>query len=112
MLKRAQSIAKRESRTMSELVREALSHYDRRAWWDEVNAYGRRRAEERGLREGNVERLVHKSRRRAGSQKRGDPSLKELMAQITPGNRYSEIATGPARGKEKRALRSAKLSKS
>ncbi len=26
---------------MSELVREALRHYDRRAWWDEVNAHGR-----------------------------------------------------------------------
>jgi CopG family transcriptional regulator / antitoxin EndoAI len=67
MLKRAQSIAKRESRTMSELIREALRHYDRRAWWDEVNAYGRQRAEERGLREGDVERLVHESRR--GSKK-------------------------------------------
>jgi CopG family transcriptional regulator/antitoxin EndoAI len=67
MLKRAQSIAKRESRTMSELVREALRHYDRRAWWDEVNAYGRQQAEERGLREGDVERLVHESRR--GSRK-------------------------------------------
>ncbi|HWW13034.1 MAG TPA: ribbon-helix-helix protein, CopG family [Candidatus Dormibacteraeota bacterium] len=111
MLKRAQSIAKRESRTMSELVREALRHYDRRARWDEVNAYGRQRAEERGLREEDVERLVH-VRRRAGSRKRGAPTLKELVAQITPGNRYSEIPTGPARGKEKRALRSAKLSKS
>jgi CopG family transcriptional regulator / antitoxin EndoAI len=66
MLKRAQSIAKRESRTMSELVREALRHYDRRAW-DEVNAYGRHRAEERGVREGDVERLVHVPRR--GSRK-------------------------------------------
>ncbi|MDQ1389680.1 MAG: hypothetical protein QOF56_3134 [Acidobacteriaceae bacterium] len=63
MLKRAQSIAKRESRTMSELVREALRHYDRRAWWDEVNAFGRQRAEERGVREGDVERLIHESRR-------------------------------------------------
>jgi CopG family transcriptional regulator/antitoxin EndoAI len=63
MLKRAQSIAKRESRTMSELVREALRRYDRRAWWDEVNAYGRQRAEERGLRETDVERIVHESRR-------------------------------------------------
>ncbi len=48
---------------MSELVREALRYYDRRSWWDEVNAYGRQRAEERGLREGDVERLVHESRR-------------------------------------------------
>jgi hypothetical protein len=67
MLKRAQSIAKRESRTMSELVREALRRYDRRAWWDEANAYGQQRAEELGLREGDVERLVHESRR--GSRK-------------------------------------------
>ena len=41
MLKRAQSIAKKESRTMSELIREALRHYERRSWWDDVNAYGR-----------------------------------------------------------------------
>ncbi len=63
MLRRAQSIAKRESRTMSELVREALRHYDRRAWWDEVNAYGRQRAEERNIREGDVDRLIQESRR-------------------------------------------------
>jgi CopG family transcriptional regulator / antitoxin EndoAI len=67
MLKRAQSIAKRESRTMSELIREALRYYDRRVWWDEVNAYGSQRAEERGLREGDMERLIHESRR--GSRK-------------------------------------------
>ena len=65
MLKRAQSIAKRESRTMSELVREALRHYDRQTWWNDVNAYGRQRAQERGLRELDVERLVHESRRRS-----------------------------------------------
>ena len=63
MLKRAQSIAKRESRTMSELVREALRHYDRQTAWDEINAYGRQRAKELGLHEGDVERLVHESRR-------------------------------------------------
>jgi len=55
---------------MSELVREALRHYDRRAWWDEVNAYGRQRAEERGLREADVERLVHESRRGSGKPSR------------------------------------------
>jgi len=60
MLKRAQSIARRESRTMSELVREALRQYERRAWWDEVNAYGRRRAA------ADVESLVHEFRRGNG----------------------------------------------
>jgi CopG family transcriptional regulator / antitoxin EndoAI len=63
MLKRAQSIAKRESRTMSELVREALRQYERRSWWDEVNAYGRRRAEELSIRQNDVERVVHEARR-------------------------------------------------
>lgn len=62
MLKRAQSIAKRESRTMSELVREALRHYDRQSWWDEVNAYGHERARDRGVNEADVERLIHETR--------------------------------------------------
>ena len=28
------------------------------------------------------------------------PTLKELVAQITPENRYPEVKTGPSRGKE------------
>src|SRR5712691_12967601 len=101
MLKRAQSIAKRESRTMSELVREALRRYDRRAWWDEVNAYGRQRAEERGLREQDVDQLIRESRRGSSSRKQRVPTLKELVAQITPENRYDETSTGVERKKEK-----------
>jgi predicted transcriptional regulator len=62
MLKRAQSIAKKESRTMSELIREALRHYERRSWWDEINAYGRDKAERQGIRQEDVDRLVHEAR--------------------------------------------------
>ncbi len=62
MLKRAQSIAKRESRTMSELIREALRHYERRSWWDDVNAYGRSQADRQGIREPNIDRLIHELR--------------------------------------------------
>jgi len=62
MLKRAQSIAKRESRTMSELIREALRHYERRSWWDDINAYGRSKAGRQGIREQDVDRLVHELR--------------------------------------------------
>jgi len=62
MLKRAQSIAKKESRTMSELIREALRNYERRSWWDEVNAYGRATAARQGIREDDVERLVREVR--------------------------------------------------
>jgi CopG family transcriptional regulator / antitoxin EndoAI len=62
MLKRAQSIAKRESRTMSELIREALRHYERRSWWDDINAYGRSKAGRQGIGEQDVDRLVHELR--------------------------------------------------
>ncbi|HEY6339016.1 MAG TPA: ribbon-helix-helix protein, CopG family [Candidatus Sulfotelmatobacter sp.] len=62
MLKRAQSIAKRENRTMSELVREALRHYERRSWWDGVNAYGRATALRQGIREEDVDRVIHEAR--------------------------------------------------
>lgn len=62
MLKRAQSIAKKESRTMSELIREALRHYERRSWWDDVNSYGQSKAARQGIREQDVDRLVHELR--------------------------------------------------
>ena len=41
MLSRAQALARKESRTMSELIREALRQYERLRWWEETNAYGR-----------------------------------------------------------------------
>jgi hypothetical protein len=47
---------------MSELIREALRHYERRAWWDSVNAYGRANAQRQGIREEDVDRLIHESR--------------------------------------------------
>ncbi len=62
MLTRAVALAKKENRTMSELVREALRHYERHLWWDETNAYGRARAEALGIREEDVDRLVHEYR--------------------------------------------------
>ena len=36
MLARAAEIARREHRTMSELVREALRDYERKNWWSEM----------------------------------------------------------------------------
>jgi predicted transcriptional regulator len=70
MLKRAHAIAKRESRTMSELVREALRHYEQRSWWDEVNRYGSEKASARGIGQQDVERLVHETRSRASNKKK------------------------------------------
>jgi predicted transcriptional regulator len=72
MLSRAERLAAQESRTMSELVREALRHYERSKWWDETNAYGRAKANALGLTESDVVPLVkqvrkeRRVRRRAG----------------------------------------------
>jgi predicted transcriptional regulator len=49
VLARTEVLAKKESRTMSELGREALRHYECRNWWDETNAYGRKTAEAAGI---------------------------------------------------------------
>lgn len=63
MLKSAVKLAKKEHRTMSELVREALREYERKRWWEEMNAYGRAKAKELGLTEDDVVRLVKEVRR-------------------------------------------------
>lgn len=70
MLARAERIAQRENRTMSELIREALRHYERRAWWDEMNAYGRKSANRAGVKtEDEVVRAVHEVRRKKQSRR-------------------------------------------
>lgn len=68
MLTRAAALAKKENRTMSELVREALRHYERDRWWDHVNALGRKTAEAAGVRtEDDVVRAIHELRRQKRS---------------------------------------------
>ena len=64
MLAWAEGIARKEHRTMSELMREALRQYERGRWWDRANAYGRRTAEAAGVHtEGEVVRAIHELRR-------------------------------------------------
>ncbi len=64
MLTRAERIARKENRTMSELVREALRYYERRNWWEEMNAYGRKTAGRAGVKtEDDVVEAVHELRR-------------------------------------------------
>ena len=58
MLARAVEIAKREHRTMSELVREALRDYERKQQWDEMNAFGQAKARGLGLTPNDVEPAV------------------------------------------------------
>ena len=64
MLSRAETLAKKENRTMSELVREAFRHYERQRWWDEMNAYGRATAAAAGVEtENDVVRVIHEHRK-------------------------------------------------
>ena len=73
MLARAEELAKKEHRTMSELVREALRHYERHRWWEESNAYGRARAEALGIREEDVDRLIHEYRQGKRARRKRPP---------------------------------------
>jgi CopG family transcriptional regulator / antitoxin EndoAI len=66
MLEAAESIARQENRTMSELIREALRVYQRqRQSWQDVFAYGERNALRLGIKdEQDVVRVVREHRRR------------------------------------------------
>ncbi len=71
MLSRAERLAQRENRTMSELVREALRWYERRQWWEEINTYGRARAQQIGLSESDVVPMVKQVRAERQSAQKG-----------------------------------------
>jgi CopG family transcriptional regulator / antitoxin EndoAI len=62
MLKDAKKLAKKENRTMSELVREALRRYGAVQRLKELQSYGEQRARELGINEGDVDRLIHEYR--------------------------------------------------
>jgi predicted transcriptional regulator len=71
MLTRAEKLAKRENRTMSELVREALRQYERQQWWDQMNVYGRRTAEAAGIKtEDDIVDAIHAMRRKGHARKK------------------------------------------
>jgi Arc/MetJ-type ribon-helix-helix transcriptional regulator len=64
MLKSAKARAKKENRTMSELVREALRRYEATQWLAEMQLYGQERAAAVGVAtEENVDRVVHEARK-------------------------------------------------
>jgi CopG family transcriptional regulator / antitoxin EndoAI len=70
MLTRAEQLAKKEHRTMSELVREALRQYERKSWWDEMNEYGRKTAEAAGVKsEQDVVEGIHAARQEKRARK-------------------------------------------
>ena len=57
-------------------------------------------AQQAGVEEGD--KIILEAERGQIRLKRSEaaPSLKELVAQITPENRYGEISSGPERGRE------------
>lgn len=59
--KAAEQMAKAENRTMSELVREALRRYEKERRQETIAKY-RKRAEERGLTEADVVRIIKEVR--------------------------------------------------
>jgi predicted transcriptional regulator len=69
MLEAAEIMAKRENRTMSELMREAFRVYQReRQAWQGVFAYGEANANRLGIKnEQDVVRMVRESRRPKGA---------------------------------------------
>lgn len=61
-------IARRESRSRSELIREAARSYiDRKKRWERIFAFGTKQARKLGLKEGDVAAAVRE--RRAGTAK-------------------------------------------
>jgi metal-responsive CopG/Arc/MetJ family transcriptional regulator len=76
MLKEAKKRAKKENRTMSELVREALRRYEALQSLRELQAYGEERAREAGiLTEEDVDRVIHEYR----AEKRAAETKKQLQ---------------------------------
>ena len=69
MLARAEDMARKENRTMSELLREALRHYERTQCWNGVNALGRAKAQELGLTEADVDSAVKAVRKQRRARK-------------------------------------------
>ena len=62
MAQEAEQLAKRENRTMSELMREAFRLYKREREWNQANAYGRGKAKQIGITEVDVVRLIKEFR--------------------------------------------------
>lgn len=63
LLKEAEELAKKESRSKSELLREALRFYTREQRWEGIQEFGITQAKKLGITETDVENLVAKTRK-------------------------------------------------
>ena len=59
-VRRAETLAAKENRSVGELLNDALLQYERRAWWDEMNAFGKSSADMAGVHsEADVLAAIH-----------------------------------------------------
>jgi metal-responsive CopG/Arc/MetJ family transcriptional regulator len=72
LLEEAEKLAKAEKRTRSEFFREAIRRYIEEKKWERIYRYGRMKAQEQGLAEADVERLVDEYRAEQMNVKSGD----------------------------------------
>lgn len=62
MAEKIKELMKKEGRTRSELIREALRRYVEEQEWKEIYRYGEMKAREKGIKEEDVDRIVHEYR--------------------------------------------------
>jgi CopG family transcriptional regulator/antitoxin EndoAI len=70
MFRDARHLAREESRTVSELFREALRRYQQEQRWARIRAMGSERARDLGIKEEDVVGLIHEFRREQRKRKR------------------------------------------
>ena len=58
-----EKVARAQERTVNEVLAEAVDRYVREKQWQGLKSYGRRKARERGIKAGDVLRLIAESRR-------------------------------------------------
>jgi predicted transcriptional regulator len=58
-----EKVARAQERTVNEVLAEAVDRYIREEQWQTLKSYGRQKARERGIKEGDVPRLIAESRR-------------------------------------------------
>ena len=58
-----EKVARAQERTVNEVLAEAVDRYIREKQWQGLKSYGRQKARERGIKEGDVLRLIAESRR-------------------------------------------------
>jgi len=71
MAEKIKELMKKEGRTRSELIREALRRYVEEQEWKEIYRYGERKAREKGIKKEDVDRIVHEYREEKRKAKSG-----------------------------------------